>query len=66
MRCLLLNPIRDGLAVTLVAAQAHENAIHVGTEDFVGVDHDFALVGTNDDRPFAAYQGYQGQRRRQE
>ena len=43
-----LNPIRHGLAVALVAAQAHEDAVHVGADDFVGMDHDFALVRADD------------------
>ena len=30
-----LNPIRDGLAVALVSAKAHKNAVHVGAKDFV-------------------------------
>jgi hypothetical protein len=64
----LLNPIRHGLAIALVAAKAHEDAIHFDVEDLVGADHDFALVGTNDDRlrTLTGDQGGQGQRRRQE
>ena len=64
----LLDPVCHGLAVALVSAQTHEDAIHVGAEDDVGVDHDFALVGTNDDRfrTLTGGQAGQGQHRRQE
>jgi len=48
LRLAFLNPIRHGAAVALVSVQAHEDAVHVGTEDLVGMDHDFALVRADD------------------
>ena len=67
LRLFFLNPISDGLTVALVAAQAHEDAVDVGAEDFVGMDHGFALVSAHDGHwLFAGGQAGQGQRRRQE
>ena len=67
LRLAFLNLIRHSPTIPLISPKAHEHAVHVGAEDFVGVDHDFPLVSAHDGHwSFAAGQAGQGQRRRQE